>query len=248
MSEKVIGIHAVQAFLQKEGAQVDQLFIQSRSKNARIKDIEQLARQHGIKPVYVDKQELDLHSDGGNHQGVVLLSEVSSRVYQEREIDSLLDQATKPILVLILDGIQDPHNLGACLRTANGAGVHMVIAPKDKSVGITATVRKVACGAVENTPFIAVTNLARTMEQLKQRGIWISGADAETDKTVFDADFKGDVAIVIGNEGKGMRRLTREQCDFLVKIPMQGSVESLNASVATGVCLYEVRRQRLISA
>jgi 23S rRNA (guanosine2251-2'-O)-methyltransferase len=162
----------------------------------------------------------------------------------EAGLNQLLDNLAEPPLLLILDGVTDPHNLGACLRTADAAGVHALIVPRDKACGLTAVVRKVASGAAETVPFVQVTNLARTLKALKQRNIWLVGTDLDTEQDIYEADLSGPLALVMGAEGKGMRRLTREQCDFLVKLPMRGSVQSLNVSVSTGICLYEAVRQR----
>ena len=162
----------------------------------------------------------------------------------ENQLLTLVDRLEKPAFLLILDGVQDPHNLGACIRTADAAGVHAVIAPKDRSVGLTETVRRIACGGAERVPFAHVTNLARVMKQLQEKNIWIIGADAEANEDLFSADLSGPIALVLGSEGEGLRRLTRESCDRVVKIPMNGTVESLNVSVAAGICLFEAVRQR----
>lgn len=164
-----------------------------------------------------------------------------------KELENFLNSIDGAPFLLILDTVQDPHNLGACLRSANAAGVHAVIIPKDKSVGITDVVKKVACGAAEVTPVFQVTNLARAIEMLKEKGIWIYGTADDAETTIYQQDFKGPIALVMGNEGFGMRRLTRDLCDFLFKIPMYGTVECLNVSVATGVCLFEVVRQKISS-
>jgi len=166
------------------------------------------------------------------------------KALSESDLDNILDNLNEPPFLLILDGVTDPHNLGACFRSASGAGVHAVIAPKDRSAPMTETVQKISCGGAEDVPFIQVTNLARTMRELKERGIWFVGTAHEADKTIYDIDLKGPLAVVMGSEEKGMRRLTREQCDFLVKIPMAGKVENLNVSVAAGICLFEAVRQR----
>src|SRR5690606_24621004 len=192
--------------------------------------------------IHATRDELEALAPG-NHQGVVALCE-SGEVRDEHFLFEHLATLGHPPLLLVLDGITDPHNLGACLRTADAAGVDLVIAPKDNSVGITATVRKVASGAAETVPFVVVTNLARTLKQLQGAGMWIIGTDGEAPVTVYQADLKGPLALVMGAEGKGMRRLTRETCDGLVKLPMAGSVSSLNVSVAAGICLYEAVRQR----
>jgi len=192
----------------------------------------------------VHRKELDARV-GGVHQGVVA-GVAPDRQWQEADIEALVAGSKQPLL-LVLDGVTDPHNLGACLRTADATGVTAVIVPKDKSASLNPTARKVASGAAETTPFIQVTNLARCLRELQDLGVWLIGTAGESDATVYDADFTGPVALVMGAEGKGMRRLTREHCDLLVKIPMQGQVESLNVSVATGVCLFEALRQRLAS-
>jgi 23S rRNA (guanosine2251-2'-O)-methyltransferase len=179
------------------------------------------------------------------HQGVVAKA---AQLSLARNLDELLDAIEGPPLLLILDGVTDPHNLGACLRVADGAGAHAVIAPKDRAVGLNATAAKVASGAAETVPYITVTNLARTMRDLKERDIWLYGTTDDAPKTLYQAELAGPVALVMGSEGEGMRRLTRENCDVLVSIPMFGAVESLNVSVASGVCLYEARRQRLTGA
>jgi 23S rRNA (guanosine2251-2'-O)-methyltransferase len=180
----------------------------------------------------------------GVHQGV--LAKVSpSQIWGEQMLDELLDRLEVPPLLLVLDGVTDPHNLGAVLRTADAAGVHAVIIPKDKSATLNATVRKVACGAAEVVPLVAVTNLARALEKLRQKGLWVVGTDGDAEQTLYQQDMTGPLIVVMGAEGTGMRRLTREHCDYLVKLPMQGSVSSLNVSVATGVCLFEAQRQRL---
>lgn len=162
----------------------------------------------------------------------------------ENDLFGLLDELVEPPLLLILDGVQDPHNLGACLRSADAAGVHAVIAPKDRSVSLTRTVRMIACGAAEKVPFVRVTNLARTMKELQEAGVWLVGTAADSSRSLYDIDLSLPVAFVMGSEGRGLRRLTRERCDFLVSIPMAGSVESLNVSVASGICLFETLRQR----
>lgn len=167
------------------------------------------------------------------------------RALDDNGLLDLLDKLTDPPLLLILDGVQDPHNLGACMRTANAAGAHAIIAPKDRAVAMTETVQRIACGAAEHLPFVQVTNLARCLEQLKERGIWVIGTAGEAEQTIYEVSLSGPLAIVVGFEGTGLRRLTRDKCDALARIPMFGSVESLNVSVAAGVCLFEAVRQRL---
>ena len=240
----VFGIHAVDALLQRQPNRIEELWLQHGRNDKRINELQQHAQQLGIKCKVVAREELDKEVDG-SHQGVLALSKPAQPL-RDRDLKELLDSIEHQPLLLILDGVTDPHNLGACLRTADAAGVDAVIAPKDNSASLNATVRKVACGAAEAVPFIQVTNLARTMKELQQRGVWITGTAGEAELSVYEADLKGPVALVMGAEGKGMRRLTRENCDYLVKLPMAGSVSSLNVSVATGVCLFEVVRQRLL--
>jgi len=200
------------------------------------------AKAAGIRIIQADDQRLSNIVGTRRHQGVVAKA---GELSLARNLDELLDAIEGPPLLLVLDGITDPHNLGACLRVADGVGAHAVIAPKDRAVGLNATAAKVASGAAETVPYITVTNLARTLRELKERDILLVGTSDDVDKTIYDVDFKGGVALVMGSEGEGMRRLTRETCDVLVSVPMFGTVESLNVSVASGVCLYEARRQRL---
>jgi 23S rRNA (guanosine2251-2'-O)-methyltransferase len=204
--------------------------------------IDELARLK-IMPEKIDRKRLDQMADGNNHQGIILEVEMPSELPESALKDAVLNLET-PALFLVLDNVQDPHNLGACLRTADAAGVTGVIVTKDNAVGITPTVCKVASGAAETVPVYQVTNLARTLRWLKEQGVWVAGAAGEAEQLVYQADLTAPLALVIGAEGKGMRRLTREQCDFFVKLPMLGQVESLNLSVAAGVLLYECVRQR----
>ena len=241
-TQLVFGIHAVDALLQRQPKRIVALWFQHGRNDQRIQGLQQHAEQLGIRSHHVAREELDDKVDG-RHQGVVATVR-ESQPLRDRDLGLLLDALEHQPLLLILDGVTDPHNLGACLRTADAAGVDAVIAPKDNSASLNATVRKVACGAAEVVPFIQVTNLARTLKDIQQRGIWITGTAGEADKIVYDADLTGAVALVMGAEGKGMRRLTREHCDHLVKLPMSGSVSSLNVSVATGICLFEAVRQR----
>lgn len=241
--EKVFGIHAVESLLDRQSERITELWLQQGRNDKRAETIQQKANKLGVRINVVSKQDMD-GSVEGRHQGVLAFAK-PAKVLKEKDLESLLDSIGHQPLILILDGITDPHNLGACLRTADAVGVDAVVAPKDNSSPLTAIVSKVACGAVETVPYIQVTNLVRTMKDLQQRGIWITGTAGEAEQSLYDADLKGAVALVMGAEGKGMRRLTRENCDFLVKLPMAGSVSSLNVSVATGVCLYEVVRQRV---
>lgn len=244
MSEEfVFGWHAVEAVLKRESGRLQQVWIQTGRQDKRVKSITDTLDELGVKWSVVHRRELD-ERVGGVHQGVVAaVSE--SREWTEDDLLAQLAASGKPPFLLVLDGVTDPHNLGACMRTCDAAGVQAVIVPKDKSATLTPVARKVACGAAESVPFVRVTNLARFLRTLQDQGVWLIGAAGEAKATVYQADFKGPVALVMGAEGKGMRRLTREHCDQLINIPMLGHVDSLNVSVATGVCLYEALRQRL---
>lgn len=243
MSEIVFGLHAVSALLSRQPERVIRLAVLSERADQKIQSIIDLAKEHSIKIELLSRSALDQQSSKANHQGVIAYCHPAKR-YSEHDLPQLLDNLNSPAFLLILDGIQDPHNLGACLRSADAAGVHAVIAPKDKSVGLTPTVCKVACGAAENVPFIQVTNLARTMRFLKEQNIWLFGAAGEAKQSIYQANLNMPLGIVMGAEGEGLRRLTREHCDVLLHIPMQGSVSSLNVSVATGVFLFEALRQK----
>lgn len=240
--EWLYGLHAMQSVLEKEPERVMELLVLKGRNDDRLTTIVNQARRFGISVQFCQRKTLDDKVNGEQHQGVVARAK-PARVLDEADLDAILARESQP-LILVLDGITDPHNLGACLRTADGAGVHAVVVPKDKSASLNGTVRKVACGAAEVIPLIQITNLARTLKHLQDKGLWIVGTAGETDKTLYDVDLKGPTALVMGAEGKGMRRLTKETCDELVKLPMAGSVTSLNVSVATGVCLYEIVRQR----
>lgn len=240
----IFGLHAVFALLQKQPERIVRLSVYAERNDKKMENLLAFAKQQGISVSHVTRQVLDKETHEANHQGVVAFC-TKAPIYTESELPALLEETASPPLVLVLDGIQDPHNLGACFRGADAAGVHAIIAPKDKSVGMTPVVSKVASGAAETVPFVQVTNLARALESLKEMGIWIYGAAGEATQTLYQTDFRGPTAIVMGAEGAGLRRLTRERCDGLVKIPMQGFVSSLNVSVATGIFLFEVVRQRL---
>jgi len=243
MTRIVFGFHAVSSRLRQNPASVQEICVDKTRKDARMQDLLKLAEQKNVRVMQMDKERLDGLAANGRHQGV--LARVTDTPLPYQDIHDVLESGlSEPPFLLVLDGVEDPHNLGACLRVADAMGVHAVIAPKDRAAGLNATVRKVACGAAETVPFIAVTNLARTLRELKDAGVWVVGtaADAETD--LFSARFQGPIAMVLGAEGTGLRRLTAETCDQLVSIPMFGSVESLNVSVASGICLYEARRQR----
>ena len=240
--EKVYGVHAVEALLRHHPKRVKQLWLAESRQAPRIQPMLELAAQHRVSVGHKERQELDEWAEGV-HQGVV--AEVSpSQVWGENMLDELLERSEGVPLLLVLDGVTDPHNLGACLRTADAAGALAVIVPKDKSATLNATVRKVACGAAEVIPLVAVTNLARTLEKLQKKGLWVVGTAGEAEQELYQLDMTGPTVLVMGAEGKGMRRLTREHCDYLAKLPMGGSVSSLNVSVATGVCLFEAVRQR----
>ncbi|QLF92824.1 23S rRNA (guanosine(2251)-2'-O)-methyltransferase RlmB [Pseudomonas sp. ABC1] len=240
--EKIYGLHAVEALLRQHPKRVKQVWLAEGRGDPRAQALLALAEQARVRVGQCERREMDAWVEGV-HQGVV--AEVSpSQVWGEAMLDELLDRAESVPLLLVLDGVTDPHNLGACLRTADAAGALAVIVPKDKSATLNATVRKVACGAAEVVPLVAVTNLARSLERLQQRGLWVVGTAGEAEQELYEQDMTGPTVLVMGAEGKGMRRLTREHCDYLVRLPMSGSVSSLNVSVATGVCLFEALRQR----
>lgn len=239
----IFGLHAVYALLQKQPERILRLCVYPERNDKKMEALLLLARQKKISIEQMGRQQLDRLTQEANHQGVIAFC-TKAVVYSENDLKNLLGQTEGPPLVLVLDGIQDPHNLGACFRAADAAGVSAIIAPKDKSAGLTPVVSKVASGAAETMPFVQVTNLARALEGLKELGIWIYGAAGEAAQTLYQTDLKGPSAIVMGAEGSGLRRLTREHCDVLVKIPMQGFVSSLNVSVAAGVFLFEAIRQR----
>lgn len=244
-NDTIYGYHALKSALKTKPEAIKQLYLQTSRQDQRVLEIKDLANQQGIPVSRVTRQELNaLLEQEQPHQGMVAQC-VERLRYDESDLPSLLSAQEGPILLLILDGVQDPHNLGACMRTANGLGVQAILAPKDKAVGITPVVRKVASGAAETMPFIQVTNLSRTMRWLQKQGIWLVGTAADAKCPLSEVDMTGHTGIVMGGEGQGMRRLTREHCDFLAHIAMQGSVSSLNVSVATGICLYEAQRQRI---
>jgi 23S rRNA (guanosine2251-2'-O)-methyltransferase len=241
-SKMIFGFHAVTARLRHEATSVEEIYVDAGRIDRRMQELLQSAKAVNVRIIQVDDQRLNNMVGTRRHQGVVAKA---GELSLARNLDELLDAIDGPPLLLVLDGITDPHNLGACLRVADGAGAHAVIVPKDRAVGLNATAAKVASGAAETVPYITVTNLARTLRELKERGILLVGTTEDGEKSLYEADFSGPAALVMGSEGEGMRRLTRETCDVLVSVPMFGSVESLNVSVASGVCLYEARRQRL---
>jgi 23S rRNA (guanosine2251-2'-O)-methyltransferase len=239
MKERMVfGFHAVLSSLRSDPKSVLEVMVDEARQDARVKDLVSSAQQAKVRVMRVPAQRLD--GFGGRHQGVVARINLANLA---ADLEDVLQGKEKPFL-LVLDGVTDPHNLGACLRVANAAGADAVIAPKDRAAGITPTVSKVASGAAESTPYLMVTNLARTLADIKERNIWVVGTDERAEKTLYETDLPDSIAWVLGAEGEGMRRLTRESCDFLVRIPMKGAVESLNVSVAAGICLFETARRR----
>ncbi len=240
--KNLTGFHAVTSRLRQKPGTVRGIYVDAERKDGRANDLRELAKRLGVRVFAVDAKRLDGMAGGVRHQGVVAEAEPLD---MPKFIEDVLENLAEPALLLVLDGVQDPHNLGACLRVADGAGAHAVIAPKDRSVGLTTAAIKVASGAAESVPYIVVTNLARTMRDLKDRNIWLIGADDSAPETIYEAKLDGAIAMVLGAEGEGLRRLTKDNCDLLVSIPMLGAVESLNVSVASGICHYEARRRRL---
>jgi len=244
--EHIFGLHSVQHVLQQTPQRVLELYVLRERDDQRVQQLLETAAQAGVPWQDVPRQTLDKLSEQGRHQGVVARCKALAQLDEDwlwARLEQAQDATSKPLL-LVLDGVQDPHNLGACLRTADAAGVMAVIVPKDRAVGLSGTARKVASGAAETVPLLTVTNLARCLRELQDHGVWLVGMAGEAEASVYQADFRGAVALVLGAEGDGLRRLTRETCDQLVRIPMQGQVESLNVSVAAGICLFEAVRQR----
>ena len=241
----VYGFHAVTSRLRQHAAAIHEIYLDAARNDARVKDLTKLAASRGVRVMSVDALRLDGLTGHGRHQGVAARVAAAP---MKHELHDIVESVSGDALLLVLDGVQDPHNLGACLRVADAFGVHAVVAPKDRAVGMTPVVAKVASGAAETVPYITVTNLARTMRELKEIGIWIVGADEGASAGLYTTKLRGPLAWVFGAEGEGMRRLTREHCDELVRIPMIGTVESLNVSVASGVCLSETIRQRGIGS
>jgi 23S rRNA (guanosine2251-2'-O)-methyltransferase len=241
-SPKVLfGFHAVGVRLKTAPQSIVEIYFEPTRRDARMRQFVAKAQEAGVRLIEANALRIAKLSGSHGHQGVAARVEPLPQVHS---LDELLESLTEPALLLVLDGVTDPHNLGACLRVADGAGVHAVIAPKDHAVGVNATVAKVASGAAETVPYFMVTNLARTLNELKERNIWCIGTSDDAPKTLYEVDLKGPVALVLGAEGEGIRQLTRKTCDELVRLPMKGAVESLNVSVASGVCLYEAVRQR----
>ncbi len=245
--ELVFGIHAVSALIKRAPERFIELWFLKGREDERLLPIMNLAKKYGVSMQYMNRKALDDKSGGEQHQGIIAKVK-PGKVFTENDLSDIVDATRnkneQPFL-LILDGVTDPHNLGACLRNADAAGVQAIVVPKDNAARITSTVRKVAVGAAESIPLVQVTNLARTMKALQEQGIWIIGTAGEATQSLYDCKLTGPMALVMGAEGKGMRRLTRETCDELVKLPMAGSVSSLNVSVASGICLFEIVRQRL---
>jgi 23S rRNA (guanosine2251-2'-O)-methyltransferase len=240
-TQLIFGFHAVNARLRHHPDSVMEIFVHAGRHDPRLRDLLATALERGVRAVPLDAQRLQGLVGHGKHQGVIARVEA---VRLAATLEDVVASCGREALVLILDGVTDPHNLGACLRVADALGVHAVVAPKDRSAGLTPTVAKVASGAAETIPFIPVTNLARTLMELKEDGLQVVGADDAGQESLLEAELTGPLAWVLGAEGEGMRRLTRERCDRLVRIPMLGRVESLNVSVAAALCLYETRRQR----
>ena len=240
----LFGFHAVGVRLKTAPATVMEIYYEPTRRDARMRQFLDRVKEAGVRLIEADALRIAKLAGSHGHQGVAARVQPIKTLHS---LDDLLDglEGKEAPLILVLDGVTDPHNLGACLRVADGAGAHAVIAPKDHAVGLNATVAKVASGAAETMPYLMVTNLARTLQELKERNIWVVGTSDDAPKTLFDMDLKGPTALVLGAEGAGMRQLTRKTCDELVSIPMQGAVESLNVSVASGICLYEARRQRM---
>jgi len=247
MTDTVFGYHAVESLIRSAPRRIAALHVQTDRQDKRMQAICELCRNQGVSVLPCAKSELDAMVTG-RHQGVIAVLDTSvgaeaGGMISEAELAEHLSQVAVP-LILILDGVTDPHNLGACLRSADAAGVTAVVLPKDKSADVNDVARKVASGAAETVPWVRVTNLARTIESLKQAGVWLIGTDGDAEGTLYEQDLSGPCALVLGSEGAGMRRLTRDLCDFIVKLPMAGAVSSLNVSVAAGVCLFEAVRQR----
>jgi 23S rRNA (guanosine2251-2'-O)-methyltransferase len=253
--EYVYGIHAVDSLLRQNPKSVQRLLLQAGREDKRITALLELAQNQGVSVLREPRTDLD-KLVSGRHQGavaqlcdgVVREESAASNLWREADLLQLVENKEGPALILVLDGVTDPHNLGACLRSADAAGVDAVVVPRDNSADLTPVVRKVACGAAEVVPFVRVTNISRTLQALKERGVWLYGTDGDAEKSLYNSELTTSLALVMGAEGKGMRRLTRECCDYLIHLPMAGSVSSLNVSVAAGIFLFEAVRQRAVSA
>lgn len=253
--EYVYGIHAVDSLLRQNAKSVQRLLLQTGREDKRITALLELAQNQGVSVLREPRTDLD-KIVSGRHQGAVAQlrdgvareDSAASNLWREADLLQAVDNKEGPVLILVLDGVTDPHNLGACLRSADAAGVDAVVVPKDNSADLTPVVRKVACGAAEVVPFVRVTNISRTLQALQERGVWLYGTDGDAEKSLYNSELTTSIALVMGAEGKGMRRLTRECCDYLIHLPMAGSVSSLNVSVAAGIFLFEVVRQRAASS
>ncbi len=244
MSESwIVGINPVEGALSNDAERVRELLVEQGQRNARVLELAERAKALKIPVNHRPREQLEKVAGEARHQGVAALYEAPPLAH-ENDLAALMERDGSDTLILVLDGVTDPHNLGACLRSAAAAKVTAVIVPKDRAVGLTPVVRRASAGGADRVPLIAVTNLARTLRELKEAGVWITGLAGDTDTAIYGVDFRGPVALVLGGEGEGIRRLTRELCDFVAKIPMPGAMESLNVSVATGVVLFEALRQR----
>ncbi len=243
-NEWIYGIHSVASVLKSQPHRLLRIHVQQGRQDERVQKILDSAQRESIEIIRDPRKQLDQLAGGGNHQGILAECRPGEQ-YDESFLDTLAERHGRQLFLLVLDGVTDPHNLGACMRTAEAAGVHAVVIPRDNSASITATVRKVAAGAADIVPLVVVTNLARTLKQLQESGVWTIGAAGEATQTLYQTKLKTPMALVMGAEGSGMRRLTKEHCDELIAIPMLGETSSLNVSVATGVCLFEIVRQNL---
>ncbi len=242
-ADLLIGIHSVDAALKHDADNIIELYVESGSANARIKELVDRAKELGVKPHARDREALDRMTGGGRHQGIVARYRAPA-AKGDADLPALIEATHGDVLLLVLDGVTDPHNLGACLRSAEAAGVTAVIVPRDRAVGITPTVRRASAGAADRVPLVVVANLARALKSLKEAGIWLAGLASDAPEPLYRIALTGPMAIVVGSEADGMRRLTREACDYLAHIPMRGEIDSLNVSVATGIALFEALRQR----
>lgn len=239
----LIGIHSVDSALTRAPQQLKVITIAAECSNPRVRELQERARQSGVRLLTESRAVLDRRSDGERHQDIIAQFDAGN-TWGEKDLDHLLESIEGVPLVLVLDGVQDPHNLGACLRTAEAVGASLVILPKDRSAGLTPVARRAASGAAETLPILFATNLARVLKRLKEQGVWLAGTTDQAEQSLYEMDLSGPLALVMGSEGKGMRRLTGELCDYQLRIPMQGDVSSLNVSVASAVCLFEIIRQR----
>lgn len=247
MSQFIYGTHAVEAALKNPESGLQEIYLTQTKQAGKLHYIVELAERRQIKVKSLSRQQFEQMLGDVNHQSIAARITYADKKVDEAELLQWIKDAKEPVLLLVLDSVQDPHNLGACLRTADAAGVMAVVVPKDKAATLTPTVRKVACGAAENLPFVQVTNLARFLTAIKKVGVWCYGLAGDAEKNIYQISLKGHIALVMGGEGDGLRQLTRECCDELLSIPMAGTVSSVNVSVATGISLFEAVRQRTIS-